>query len=1263
MTTAEAIESMKDAGEFEILATRVLRIEDEDCRMLEHMGVNAAGKTIVNPVDSFCLVPGSEPPRFVMAAFTLEKAESLRRKWLFDHTETGKLSKAEKGKRGKKATDAADGDLIKAARRAKELRKDHPEAKFIVHLCTNKRVDDDLMSDTYKKAKKFDLEARILAQSRIRDCLDVKPEGQWLRKEHLGIRAELLSLSLLVDLSKKSLESYSGEFLITPPESFVTTTSQRMLQESIGSASRYIHIVSGASGCGKSVASFQVFREHVTNGGFGLWISGDVAARAVSLENAIEITLRALYPTIEESAGSSVQNLLIPQRKIVLVIDDINRSGDPSGTLRKILTWGRPRSDKNNENELGSYLIIVPAWTIYWAPLETQFKYSSWLSIVPVERLSADEALRCLDGAMGIRSQAFAEEDRRQFAATLGFDPILIGMFADLINNEPVSQALVIAHETMTRFIDMSKEEAAATGNLLVDDYTTALLNLARCMLLNRKLYPPWEEVNKWLPEQQINAVRQLARIGKICRVIGNAGEQQFEFRHDRILEHHLILVLNPMLAEPADYIEILSDPFYSSFVGHTLASSHYSAKTVCWVRINAPLALVAALRFLNSADRVAMEIVVNCKEWLRQAVPNLSKRPNVFYEACRLLESIDSPIVLEVTEPLRSNPLLSRARLANGDAVAGMIEFASEQWFAPSANARFLDAVLDRALHRYRQKLINECINLLERPNLTEDACRGLLTLCGFIGDAGLSHSIKIAWNSMKNKQSLLIPAIWAACRCGGQDPEDLLGPMLSEWASIPDERENGKRSDRSTIADELRFAMRREISEPILNYLISVAKCNDALHSSIMFLLHHIDHPLVVRFLVEEAAKIEKRAEENGGFFMWGMTLRDQWDPINGTRGHRLSSASLDTLRSCWEITENDPSLKKTAFSFWVQATDDVAILQSIPPEQAGFDKVLRRRAKLGDLTVAPFIKPLLEVDKHWFYFIGPIWCETFKEATNRALSDLQEKTPTDYSDGSTNDHHMLSHLLRDISSVDAEPLLVKHWEFLKYSPLFVQTALYLGTCNSLKMAEEAIQQYPEVHKPFGHVDHFFGFMTEKLRDRLNLKHLESLRPYLKRIGDHAVSSMADFCERHGYRGWSEINLRPEFERRRSVLGKTTREKQEYVERVGRHHFPSDIDLLEELDHIEQQNRHNQFHLSHWYEEFVRREQDHPRWRRILEEWLSISPTIVRLKIAAAALLSNGRRNDLEILDGLVIDGDKNEIDYIIDDTRFGVMLRSLR
>lgn len=85
MTTANAIESITDAGLFEILATRVLRQTDSDYSYVEHLGVNADGKTVKNSLDGFCRVPGISPPKYVMAAFSTDVVENFERKLLFDH--------------------------------------------------------------------------------------------------------------------------------------------------------------------------------------------------------------------------------------------------------------------------------------------------------------------------------------------------------------------------------------------------------------------------------------------------------------------------------------------------------------------------------------------------------------------------------------------------------------------------------------------------------------------------------------------------------------------------------------------------------------------------------------------------------------------------------------------------------------------------------------------------------------------------------------------------------------------------------------------------------------------------------------------------------------------------------------------------------------------------------------------------------------------------------------------------------------------------
>ena len=80
MPTAKAIEEITDAGDFEILATRVLRQTDEDYQHVEHLGVNADGKTIKGPVDGFCKVPSSSPSIYVTAGFSTDVADKIERK-------------------------------------------------------------------------------------------------------------------------------------------------------------------------------------------------------------------------------------------------------------------------------------------------------------------------------------------------------------------------------------------------------------------------------------------------------------------------------------------------------------------------------------------------------------------------------------------------------------------------------------------------------------------------------------------------------------------------------------------------------------------------------------------------------------------------------------------------------------------------------------------------------------------------------------------------------------------------------------------------------------------------------------------------------------------------------------------------------------------------------------------------------------------------------------------------------------------------------
>jgi len=111
----------------------------------------------------------------------------------------------------------------------------------------------------------------------------------------------------------------------------------------------------------------------------------------------------------------------------------------------------------------------------------------------------------------------------------------------------------------------------------------------------------------------------------------------------------------------------------------------------------------------------------------------------------------------------------------------------------------------------------------------------------------------------------------------------------------------------------------------------------------------------------------------------------------------------------------------------------------------------------------------------------------------------------------------------------------------------------------------------------------------------------------------------------------------------------------------RMAKHHFPSNTDLIEELDEIEKlEEWHGR--LQYWCEECDRRHDPHQRWYDILDRWLAAVPTISRLRMVAAALQQRGRREELQVLTKYHISGEQDSVDQTVADARFGVMRRSL-
>ena len=106
---------MTDPGQFELLATAVLRAADPDCAGIIHAGVNDKGETISAPFDGFGVLTHLTPPKIVFVAHTTADRTRLRRKLL----------------------SGDDAELKKAERELARFRTRLPVANAKIVLCLN----------------------------------------------------------------------------------------------------------------------------------------------------------------------------------------------------------------------------------------------------------------------------------------------------------------------------------------------------------------------------------------------------------------------------------------------------------------------------------------------------------------------------------------------------------------------------------------------------------------------------------------------------------------------------------------------------------------------------------------------------------------------------------------------------------------------------------------------------------------------------------------------------------------------------------------------------------------------------------------------------------------------------------------------------------------------------------------------------------------------------------------------------------------------
>ena len=1225
--TAQALADITDEGFFERLATAILREDNPNYHALVHSGVNVTGKTVKSPLDGICFVQGADPPHMIAVHHTITARHGLKKKWLHDPSKV-------KPRGGARPT-APAGDLIKTSDVVMEERVQTPNLRATLVLTTNQEPPETVVRAVEAMGREYGLEIDLWSVSRLSHSLD-KPTGQWLRRSVLGIEQEQLSTELLHELSKKSLD-------ISKPPDNPTAWIPRVLDDTLmTSLHRDVTFLMAGSGLGKSVACYRKLVAHVESGGFGIIVPHEIIASTMTLDQAVANTLRQLHPSLA-AMGPSAFSLCSPERTLLLVVEDINRSGQTRILAEKLVSWSR--ASMQGESGASAYWrLICPLWPESLASLGEQARKRIEPHIIVAGGFTKGEGRDAVLARARLEGRELSELHAEEIARALGDDPLLIALREQ--DTEP--DTTPEPHQIIRRFVEGAlSRRAFETKDHSAADYRRVLRALAGEMLGNRQIELSWNEVHGWqgLQGESLRLLSRLAHAGELIRFTGSSDDQRLSFRHDRVRDWLLAdaaaeLDRRGLLGE-----EVMAEPYYAEVMGTVLVWGQPQLDFLQRVSAMNPLALFHALRLLgqgNAPQHAAILQAIN--DWLDDPLTHARSHLHLRWEALGMLAGTDSPSVPAIVRQFREHTTSGHlARLRNGD-ISGGIALCSR--VEPGTGAPWRDLQIEHAKLHHSREITKDLRSFLQRTDLDSVRRVGALRLAGHIADSSLALAIEACWVADHERGDHLADYLWAFGQCCENDPARFLGPVCDAWAALSDQpRKEGLLSPRDDLAaHELRWAFRKWPPLAALDYLIQRGSQDD-LRWPITYMLHGVDHPKAVFFVVQELARIRRRIEGTHGFWSFGFSAKDDWRRAQEDHGRPMSRMSRDPLLGLWRDETNDKHVRAQAFSFWAATknANDIEVLRAANPSDELTDNILRERLIRGDQQAIPAMLEKLATDQYgdWWRYGRHLWSPELTKALDEFLVRRGAQAKRTWGESFAGDW-IIPEIIMRLPTSEAERILLKHWPHLRFAPPFVPSALYLATPHLLAAVQATMNECPEPAQLLKHLCHCFGIRMRGRPGVTREAQVRVLAPYL-----HLLSSM-DLLEL-----WKACNDQGWFAVRRELLDNRLREP-----------FPQqewDRDLaMAEFDKMVAEGRFDW--VDHWISDFLKTD---VAWSEILatmSAWLDKRKSLGALRFVAIAVGHHGTREDLRVL--TIYEGIAAiEAGQIIADTQFAVRRRSLR
>ena len=147
-------------------------------------------------------------------------------------------------------------------------------------------------------------------------------------------------------------------------------------------------------------------------------------AQASTLDQAVTEALRQLPSAL--APGQSPLAFCSPDKPLMVVVEDINRSGQPQRLAEKIAGWGATFGE-TQVREAKPWRLFCPIWPGALALAGDQTRKLLEPMLIVPEPMTPAEGAQAVIVRAGLTGRTLSEVTAGAISAALGHDPLLIG--------------------------------------------------------------------------------------------------------------------------------------------------------------------------------------------------------------------------------------------------------------------------------------------------------------------------------------------------------------------------------------------------------------------------------------------------------------------------------------------------------------------------------------------------------------------------------------------------------------------------------------------------------------------------------------------------------------------------------------------------------------------------------------------------------------------------------------------------------------------